>query len=218
MIFHWANLGLSTLVSALRLGAGAAAPVSTGGEPVIIYEFEGCPFCRVAREAVSDSGAPALIRPCPKGGKRFRPMVKTLGGKTQFPFLVDPNNEMTLYESADIAAYLHERFGGSRSPIRFLGPFNHLLSQFGVLLRLMGGTFAKRSRAPERPLEFFGAERDPRARLAKELLSEMEIEYLWRARGTGGEGAAPRLFDPNAGETRIGARAIRQYLLSTYRP
>lgn len=215
VLIHWLNLALSTLASVLRFGVGAGARSVDVKEPVILYEFEGCPYCRFAREAVSESGVPVLVRPCPKGGKRFRPKVKTLGGKTQFPFMVDPNTDTALYESAVIAAYLHTNYGGRRSPLRFLGPLNLILSQFSVLLRALAGTFVQPSKTPEKPLEFWGAERDPRARLVRERLCEMELEYLWRSRGEGG--AAPRLYDPNTEEERIGARAIRQYLRETYR-
>lgn len=213
LFLHWLNLASSMLASVLRFGVGAAGHGREVNEPIILYEFEGCPYCRFAREAVSESGVPVLVRPCPKGGRRFRPKVKTLGGRTQFPFLVDPNTDAALYESGVIAAYLHANYGGRRSPLRFLGPLNLILSQFAVLARGLSGTFARRSRAPEKPLEFWGAERDPRARLVKELLCDMELEYLWRPNN-----GAPRLFDPNTGEERTGASAIRDYLSETYRP
>lgn len=215
ILFHWLNLILSTLASVFRFGAGAGAPAADIKKPLILYEFEGCPYCRFAREAVSESGVPVLVRPCPKGGKRFRPSVKTLGGKTQFPFLVDPNADVAFYESADIAAYLSRTYGGRRAFLRFLGPLNFILSEFSVFVRAFAGTFASPSRAPEKPLEFIGAERDPRARLVKELLCEMELEYLWRPAAA--DECAPLLIDPNTGEKRVGARAIRKYLGDNYR-
>lgn len=212
ILLHWLNLAFSTLASVLRFGVGAGGRAVNLEEPIILYEFEGCPYCRFAREAISETGIPVLVRPCPKGGKRFRPKAKTLGGRTQFPFMVDPNTDAALYESGVIAAYLHANYGGKRSPLRFLGPLNLILSQLAVLARGLAGTFARASRAPEKPLEFAGAERDPRARLVKELLCELELEYLWRPAT-----AAPRLYDPNTSETRVDAPAIRNYLSETYR-
>ncbi len=214
IIFYWVHLALSFLASVLRFGEGAPAKSATQNQPITLYEFEGCPYCRIAREAVSQSGAIVLVRPCPKGGKRFRPSVSELGGKAQFPYMIDPNTDMRIYESGDIAAYLHNTYGGRRSWLRFLGPINQILSQFGVLFRLAAGTLKRASAPPEQPLEFFGAERDPRARLVKELLCEMEIEYLWRSDSDG----SPLLIDPNNGERISGARAIRAYLKKTYRP
>ncbi|MEM8772360.1 MAG: glutathione S-transferase N-terminal domain-containing protein [Pseudomonadota bacterium] len=216
MIVYALNLGASFLASVLRLGAGGAgAPVELA-EPIIIYEFEGCPFCRIAREAVSQTGVPVLIRPCPKGGTRFRPQVRELGGKSQFPYMIDPNTDQAMYESSDIARYLHEKFGCRRHWLHFTGPLNIMLSQFGVLVRAMSGTFRRSSRPASPPLELFGAERDPQVRLVKERLCEMELEYLWRARGPEGH-PTPLLNDINTGETRCGARSILHYLKAAYR-
>ena len=36
-----------------------------------IYEFEVCPYCRIAREALSALSLSPIVYPCPKGGKRF---------------------------------------------------------------------------------------------------------------------------------------------------
>ncbi len=218
IVLHWIDLAFSALASLLRLGVGAPANGRAADvkEPLVLYEFEGCPFCRLARETISESGVPVLVRPCPKGGKRFRPKVKTLGGKTQFPFLVDPNTDVALYESAAIAAYLGKNYNGRRSLVRFLGPINTVLLQFSVMARLWAGAHKKRSRPPEKPFEFVGAERDPRARLVKERLCAMELEYLWRPARPNER--TPLLIDPNSGEERIGAQAIRAYLNDRYRP
>lgn len=211
------QIALSFVASLLRFGVGASAPAVRQEKPLILYEFEGCPFCRIAREAVSQSGVRVIVRPCPKGGKKYRRKVAELGGKSQFPYIVDPNTSVSMYESNDIAAYIHKTYGGARSLLRFLGPFDQVLSQFGVLVRLMRGTFAFKSIAPELPLEFYGAERDPRARLVKERLCELELEYEWAPKTPDGE-SGPMLIDPNMGETIKGPIAIRQHLNSRYRP
>ncbi len=206
----------SLLASILRLGAGrGGAPVAVD-EPLILYEFEGCPFCRVAREAVSAAGVPVIVRPCPKGGTRFRPLVAELGGKAQFPYLSDPNTDQAMYESGDIARYLRRTYGGGRPLVHWLGPFNLMLSQFAVLARLMGGTFARRAQRNAAPLEFTAPERSPGGRLVKERLCEMELEYLWRSQDADG-GSAPRLSDPATGQEIVGSRAIRVYLDQRYR-
>ena len=216
IVFYWLNLGLSFLASVLRLGVGAPAPGLNPEKPIILYEFEGCPFCRIAREAVSQSGVTVLVRPCPKGGKRFRPDVARLGGKEQFPYLIDENTGTAMYESGAIAAYLHKTYGGRRSLMWLLGPIDVFLSQLAVAIRLAAGTFRRRSIAPVNPLQFVGAERDLRARLVKEQLCEMEIEYLWRSREEGVAG--PCLLDPNKDQEIVGGFAILRYLKATYKP
>jgi glutathione S-transferase len=51
-----------------------------------------------------------MIYPTPHGGKRFRPKVAKLGGRQQFPFLVDPNSGESLFESAAIREYLLDKY------------------------------------------------------------------------------------------------------------
>lgn len=209
-------LASSTISSLLRFGAGRGAPPAKAREPVILYDFEGCPYCRIAREAISEAGVPALVRPCPKRGERFRPAVIEQGGKARFPYLVDPNAGVAMYESADIARHVRRTYGRIGPPfVHWLGPFNLFLSQFATLARGLAGTWAKPSRAPARPLEFFGAENDPRGRLARELLSELELEYVWWSRPMKGK-RAPLLIDPNENAQVTGAHSIRAYLQSVY--
>ena len=83
----------STLASTLRLwrGTNARPAAMRPARHLQLYEFEACPYCRLVREALTELDLDALIYPAPHGGKRFRPKVKELGGKQQYPFLVDPN-------------------------------------------------------------------------------------------------------------------------------
>jgi hypothetical protein len=52
-----------------RVGALGARPA----RPLELFDFEGCPFCRLVREALSMLDLDAQIYPCPRGGTRFRP-------------------------------------------------------------------------------------------------------------------------------------------------
>jgi len=102
---YWAAC-LSGLV---RLGplsrAGGRPPPSPPGKPIILYEYEGCPFCAKVREAVSVLGMTVLHRPTPRETlkaygimqeSRFRPVVKETGGKLAFPYLVDENTGQSM--------------------------------------------------------------------------------------------------------------------------
>jgi hypothetical protein len=82
-------------------------------KPIEIYEFEGCPFCRKVREAVSILDIDVLFLPCPKGGPNFRLKASKLGGKKQFPFMVDLNTKVQMYESDEIIKYLFETYSVS---------------------------------------------------------------------------------------------------------
>ena len=132
----------SVFSTLLRLGVGgrvgATGPRSE--KHLELYEFESCPHCRKVREALAVLDLDALIFPCPKGGPHFREEVKRRGGKAQFPYLVDPNTGVEMYESGDIVAYLFDRYGtGKRSPLWFsLGPVNTLSGGIAAAIRPTG--------------------------------------------------------------------------------
>lgn len=44
-------------------------------------------------------------------GPTFRPKANKLGGKQQFPYMVDPNTKISMYESDDIIRYLFDSYG-----------------------------------------------------------------------------------------------------------
>lgn len=208
---HW---GLSLLVSALRLGAGSSRVVRGGDAPMpTLYEFEACPWCRIAREAVSQAGISVLVRPCPKGGTRYRPEVSALGGKAQFPYLVDGATGQGNYESGDIARQICTKWRVKRPLVHWLGVVSGILSTYAALLRLGFGVHARAARAQDKPLEFWARESSPSGRLVKEKLCVLEMEYIWHSGG----GGKPRLFDANTDQTVMGARAILGYLNRTYK-
>ncbi|PWA97670.1 thioredoxin family protein [Artemisia annua] len=80
-------------------------------KPIEIYEFEGCPFCRKVREIVAVLDLDVLYYPCPRNGPNFRPKVVQMGGKQMFPYMVDPNTGVSMYESDDIIKYLVQKYG-----------------------------------------------------------------------------------------------------------
>jgi len=175
----------SSLASTLRLwrGTNARGSVEQPVKHLKLYEFEGCPYCRLVREALTELDIDALIYPTPHGGKRFRPKVAELGGKQQFPFLVDPNTGESMYESDAIIGYLYRRYGGRPAPTRLLRPFDVSSSILAGLPRARAGRQARPSKAPQRPLELFSFESSPYSRRVRELLCELELPYLLRNTG-----------------------------------
>lgn len=85
-------------------------------KPLELYEFEGCPFCRKVREAVTTLDLDVIFYPCPRGGPNYRSKVMKMGGKQQFPYLVDPNTKVQMYESDQIIAYLSKEYGSGEIP------------------------------------------------------------------------------------------------------
>lgn len=172
--------------TALRFGAGIATQPRTERPRWLLelYDFEACPYCRIVREVITELDLDVEIRPCPKGGTRFRNRAVERGGKAQFPLLVDPNRGVTLYESGDIIRYLYETYGGGAVPLRWRAT---PLQQFGSLAagawRMGAGRAARSSRQPDLLLELYSFEGSPFARLVRERLCELELGYILRSVG-----------------------------------
>ena len=182
-ILDAADTALSAFATFARFGRGIRVePAAIRPEQTLeLYEFEGCPYCRLVREALTELDLEAMIYPCPKGGERFRPKAVERGGKSQFPLLVDPNTGRHLYESADIVAYLFETYGKRPLPAVWrLQLFNEASSILASAYRGRSGTRAKPSRAPEQPLELYSFESSPFARRVRETLCELELPYRLR--------------------------------------
>ena len=186
---HQLGVAASLLASQLRGWRGMAAyrPASRQPEKLLeLYEYEDCPYCRLVREALTELDIDALIYPCPKGGKRFRPKVKEMGGKLLFPYLVDPNTGRKMYESADIVAYLRETYDDYKpAPGMLDRRIKVATSTLASLVRARHGWRARPSKAPAQPLELFSFEASPYSRLVRERLSEMELPYVLRNTGKG---------------------------------
>ncbi len=89
----------------------AVSTFARPAKPIQLYEFEGCPFCRKVREAVAILDLDVEFKPCPMNGPNFRQEAIKKGGKSQFPYLFDPNSDTAMYESDDIINYLYDKYG-----------------------------------------------------------------------------------------------------------
>ena len=147
-------------------------------EPIILYEFEACPFCRRVREALSQLDLTVEVRPCPKDAVKHRTEVEAMGGKLTFPFLVDPNTEAGeggLYESEDICRYLYATYGnGAEFPEGIIST-TVLTGWMPTLLRAGRGmtryaNATTHADADLKPLTLFNYEGNQFARLAREAL------------------------------------------------
>jgi anaphase-promoting complex subunit 7 len=206
-------------------------------EPIILYEFEACPFCRRVREALSQLDLTVEVRPCPKDAVKHRTEVEAMGGKLTFPFLVDPNTEAGeggLYESEDICRYLYATYGngaefpeGIISTTVLTGWMPTLLRAGRGMTRYANAT-THAGAADLKPLTLFNYEGNQFARLAREALCELELPYTLFNCGKGspkratltevaGEGASvPYLVDPNTGQNVGESEEIVAYLFKTY--
>lgn len=171
-----ASVATSSL-SAWR-GCLVVKPASQPEKPLVLYDIEACPHCRRVREALTALHLDADIRPCPRGGRRFRAEAEALGGKQQFPLLVDQNTDRVLYESGDILAYLFQQYGGRPVPGYYRGrSYQPALGSLASAVSGLRGVRARAALMPEQPLALWSFEGSPFSRLVRERLCELELPY-----------------------------------------
>lgn len=223
------DVATSWLASGLRLGLGLMA-TSVGKRPaqtLKLYEFEGCPFCRKVREALTMLDLEAMVFPCPKGGPTYREEVRRLGGKAQFPYLVDPNTNEALYESSAIVRYLYDHYGSNPAPMVLTRDVTVPFGMVASGARLGHGVRYRRAKTPEKPLELYSFEASPYCRIVRERLCELELQYLLHNVGKGspsrpafiaraGKMRVPWLVDQNTNTELYESADIVRYLEDTY--
>jgi glutathione S-transferase len=229
MVERMLDVATSMFTTVSRLGAGVQAkpPARCPAQLLELYEFECCPFCRKVRDALTELDLEAMIYPCPKGGSVHRAKAVAMGGKAQFPYLVDPNTGTHMYESDDIVAYLFATYGGRDPGVLLRGPVATASSALASAFRPRTGLKAKPSRQPAKPLELWSFEASPFCRIAREALCELELAYVLHNVGKNGVGRdafvkrsgkmmVPYLYDPNTGREMFESADIRDYLHATY--
>lgn len=181
MASHRLNVYSSILTSSLRGWRGSMQRAKVDAVPRLeLFDMENCPFCRLAREAISELQIDVDILPCPKGGKRFRPRAESLvGGKTTYPTLHNAVTGDVVVGSDKIVTYLCERYAPAR--VRTPGLFAKGTSALASLPRVGRGTRARTSREPERLLELYSFESSPFSRLVREVMTELELPYTLRS-------------------------------------
>jgi glutathione S-transferase len=201
--------------------------------PIEIYEFEGCPFCKKVREAVTILCLEACFKPCPMNGPTFRNEIKTTYGKNAtFPFMRDPNTGVEMFQSDDIITYLFRTYGTDGtvpSVLRPSGGFTTLSVGLSLIPRLGAGSSYKLSKKPSKPLILWAYEASPFCKVVKECLCEMELPYIQIScpRGSSsrqrlfdqtGRFQAPYLVDPNTEDNvaLFESRTIIEYLKKQY--
>ncbi len=224
------DLSTATAASAARPNFGNVhyARRKVPAQPLELYEYEVCPYCRIAREALSALSLDPIVYPCPRGGATYREKVKREGGRYQFPYLVDPNTGVAMYESADIVDYLFREYGDGRAPwfLRQRG-FAVTTSMLASGFRPRRGRHAVPAKKPRELLELYSYEGSPFCRIAREALCELELPHRLhnvprrspdrdRFVRLSGKMQVPYLLDPNTGVQMFESADIRRYLFDTY--
>uniref|UniRef100_A0ACD5UC19 Uncharacterized protein n=1 Tax=Avena sativa TaxID=4498 RepID=A0ACD5UC19_AVESA len=227
----------SSLSSLARLPWGSSVAASsletvsqtTTAPTLQLYEFEACPFCRRVREAMTELDLSAEVYPCPKGSLRHRDVVRKIGGKEQFPLLVDASTGVTMYESGDIVKYLSRQYGQGKSLSVGLLESTIFTGWVPTLLRAGRGMtmWSKAGAVPAEKLELFSFENNTYARFVREALCELELPYVLQNVREGssktdsllraaGSKQVPYLVDPNTGFQSGDHKKILSYLFQQY--
>lgn len=171
----------ATIASSLSMwrGTGTSKLGKRPQQRLHLYDIEGCPYCKLVREALTELDLDVVIYPCPKGGIRFRNSAIKIGGKEQFPYLIDPNTSISLYESYDIISYLFRYYGKGHLPKRWRRRYlNVVSSMVSSMVRFGAGMYHKPSKSPAMMLELYSFESSPFVKPVRELLCELEIPYV----------------------------------------
>jgi len=221
------------MVSVARYGRGLYAwrPSPRPPRPVELFDMEGCPYCRRVRECLSELDLDYVARTSGRGA-RTRAQALALGGRTQFPLLVDPNVGVTLYESEAILDHLWSTYGGGRPRLdRALRHLDTAGSIAASALRVRRGARVRaghgaRVQPPELPV-LYNFEASPWCRKVREVLDELDlhthVKNVAKASphrpelvALGGKMQVPYLSDPNQGVAMYESADIIRYLEATY--
>lgn len=177
---HHANVLGSVATSSLTAWRGCLVVngVPQPEQPLVLYDMEGCPYCRRVREALTALNLDVDIRPCPKGGRVFRKQAEEIGGQQQFPLFVDQNTDTAMYESEAIIDYLFRQYAHRSVPGYYRErAWQPVLGSLASVASAMRGLRAGLGKAPEQPLHLWSFEGSPFSRLVREKLCELEIPY-----------------------------------------
>lgn len=114
----------NAVASVMRAGRGsqvssAAKNAPRPKKPLVLYSYEGNQFCRLVREVLTELDIVYELRNAGKESPRRQELAKA-SGNTQCPFLLDPNNDVAMPESADIIKYLYKNYGTFTPPSELL--------------------------------------------------------------------------------------------------
>ncbi|RPE30521.1 glutathione S-transferase-like protein [Acinetobacter sp. BIGb0102] len=183
---HQLKVLQSVVASVIEGGRGAMGTPfpNQPAKAIKLYEFEGSPFCRRVREVITLLNLDVEIYPCPKGGQKYRQIVKEKGGKKQFPFLIDENTGDQLYESQAIIHHLFKHYGKTgQTPKKFSHyPKLPYVSTLATVANAARGVWINQQiverPAPAQLLELWSFEASPYTRLVREVLTELELPYI----------------------------------------
>ena len=208
-------------------------------KPLILYQYDGSPYCKRVRETINLLDLTVEYRPCPgaRQGAFSEELFEKTGRRT-VPFLIDPNTGLEIFESSDQIEYLLSTYGPPASdfdrkalwPITFEA-FSITTSTIVAILRGFPGSKRQDNARPDNermvPLELWGYESSPFVRPVREKLDALCLPHVMVSCSRGsanrdrmvaktGRFQVPFLVDPNTGLELFEGNEIVKYLDAVY--
>ena len=209
-------------------------------QPLVLYEYDGSPYCKRVREMINILDLTVEYRPCPGARQSaFSKELFDLTGKQTVPYLIDPNTNESMFESNDIINYLVSTYGPTDQssydkkalwPITFES-FAITTSTIAALLRDLPASKRQDNARPDnermQPIELWGYECSPFVKPVREKLCSLALPHLMVSCSRGsknrdllfektGRFQVPYLVDPNTGIEMFESTEICNYLDSVY--
>ncbi len=109
---------MNSIKNALGLGgpkrsAEQQKRIDSEAKKLTLYHFPSCPFCMRTRQKIKQLGVPIREKDINRDPQAREELIAGGGRKTVPCLRIDADQgTQWMYESADINAYLEERFGG----------------------------------------------------------------------------------------------------------
>ena len=232
-----AGLKVAQAVGGVSGGAGVLPDINKYKRPsktLILYEYEGSPYCKKVRDACSLLDLVVEYRPCPSAryGHSDQLATRTQGDRT-VPYFVDPNNAIGALNSSNdadkIVEYLFDYFGPGAENI----PANLKKKLGGNAASYTGGAGGKlisnykQDNIFRKPIDLWGYEGAPAVKPVRETLCGLALahRFIHCSKGSSniakltqkaGRFEVPYIEDPNTGKKIFGGAEIVKYLTTTY--
>jgi glutaredoxin len=109
------NLRLASNSGSSSFGGGKGSKVRpnirsdfTKLKPITLFGWEGAPFVKPVRDTLNELGLAHVFVNCANGSQNRDQLSRRSKGVFQVPYIIDPNTNIEMFESAEIIKYLEE--------------------------------------------------------------------------------------------------------------